>query len=130
MACKSGEEQQETAPFLEITWKLVGFVDAQADTMKAIEATAWKQCYLLTFHQDGTLSGYTSTNLLYGTYEVDTETGSMAIKAMGGTEINELFDGKRYIECMYKVTSYNLSDKNLMLYYSPTDYLLFNPDEP
>jgi hypothetical protein len=127
MACKS--EKEDVTPLIGTTWKLVGFVDAQADTMKTAEPVG-DQCYLLTFHQDGTLSGYTSTNEAGGEYEINTQTGSLIIKSFGGlTMINELFDGNRYIECMYKVTYYNLSDKNLKLYYSPTDYLLFNPYE-
>jgi hypothetical protein len=127
MACQS--EKEETIPLIGTTWKLVGF-EAQAGTMKTAEPVG-RQCYLLTFHQDGTLSGYISTNEARGVYEINTQTGALIIKNFGGmTEINELFDGNQYIECMKKVTSYNVSAKNLKLYYSPTEYLLFQPDEP
>ncbi|MGQ1944271.1 hypothetical protein [Ornithobacterium rhinotracheale] len=45
---------------------------------------------------------------------------------MGGTKINELFDGNKYVDALQKTQRYSFTKKgNLQLFYSDTEYLLF-----
>lgn len=44
---------------------------------------------------------------------------------LGGTKINELFDGRKYVEALHQVNRFGIVSKQLKLYYSDTDYLLF-----
>ncbi|MDR2126335.1 MAG: META domain-containing protein [Prevotellaceae bacterium] len=109
-------------------WKLAGFVDVQICTMKTAEPIG-EQCYLLTFHEDGVISGSTSTNTFFGSYEL-VNGSNISINLGNMTAINELFDGLRYIDCMNNVISYISFDERLILYYNPTNYLLFNSNMP
>jgi hypothetical protein len=121
IACK--KEKEEPNPLVDTTWKLVGFVDAQADTIKPHSCNT---CFLVTFHGDGTLSGRTSTNDAGGTYEITNQLDErINISFQVTTMIGEHPDGHLFIECMNKVTSYSLWGMYLLLYYSPTVYLLF-----
>jgi hypothetical protein len=127
MACQ--REKEEINPLVGTTWKLAGFVDTQIDTIETPEHDC-EHCFLLKFHEDGTLSGYTSANGAEGTYEMNTTSQSLTISFATTTEIMEAPDGLRYIECLNKVTSYTLSGNSLNLYYSPTNYLFFNSYTP
>jgi heat shock protein HslJ len=123
-----GKEEENKITSLDgITWKLVGFVDAQGNTVKPHNCST---CFLVTFHKDGTFSGYTSANDIWGTYEIDINLQKLTISSFAMTEVAEHPDGSLFIECMNNVTSYKLLNEQLSLYYSSTNYLLFNPVLP
>ena len=52
------------------------------------------------------------------------KTGILKIKQLGGTEINELYDGKYYIESLYLIDSFQITDRGLELYYENKKYYL------
>jgi hypothetical protein len=126
IACK--KEKEEPNPLVNTTWKLAGFVDAQADTIKPRNCNT---CFLVTFHGDGTLSGYSAANDAGGTYEITNYRDKLiTISFYAWTKVLEPPDGSLFIECMNKVTSYSLLDEHLSLYYGATNYLLFNSYMP
>ena len=75
-------------------------------------------CYLLEFNKKKTFSGKSSTNKLQGNYEIDFTTHSIHITVGAMTQINELFDGKLYLETLNIVQSFDLQENTLRLYYN------------
>lgn len=111
-------------PIIGTKWKLIGFVDSGANTIKLAEPSEGNT-YTLIFGEDETVSGVTSTNQATGTYTLDGH--ELQITTWGMTYINELFDGPLYLEVINKVHSYQLSAKGLILNYAPKKYLLYKP---
>lgn len=112
-------------PLVGTQWKLIGFVDARRHKVKPAEPEG-EGTYLLTFNENGEISGRTSTNTAFGKYSLDDDQLSI-LEFHNITEINELFDGRYYIESMNNVFSFNLSPKGLVLYYNAQKSLLFKP---
>lgn len=123
MGCEKDTKSNIPTELLK-TWKLEGFVDVKTETLKPAEPVGEK-CYVLTFRENYTLAGYTSTNEVYGTYSIDADKKLLKIINFGGTEINELFDGPRYVDAIFKIESFSLSEDRLKLFYDGDYYLQF-----
>lgn len=107
-------------------WTLVGFYDVEKDSLKEAEPKD-EQCYNLSFDTDTTISGTSSTNKIWGAYKANYELSTIQITNLGGTEINELFDGQLYMESLWQVNFFTITNKELKLYYSDKkNYLLYN----
>jgi len=123
-ACKE-KETLETQLLENTKWKLIGFFDTIADTIKIAEPES-EMCYLLSFDKNKTLFGISSTNEFQGSYKIDYSTNIINITIGQITEINELFDGKLYIKSLNNVEIFSLIENELRLYYnSKQNYLLF-----
>jgi hypothetical protein len=122
----ASNEQTNTDNLIGNKWKLVKFVNVSEDTTKDPEPSS-EHCYWIIFNNDSTLLGKSSTNDLYGNYQINTQTSTIQIYPVGGTKRNELFDGRFYMECLSSVCSFEVTDTYLKLFYNKTDYLLFNP---
>lgn len=122
--CKKGKEEPTS---IIGTWKCIGFGDAKGKLTKEIEPKDCKECYTITFKEDGKFNGHSSTNEVFGKYNYNLSTYNFAFLSWGGTEINELIDGPLYVESMSKVTEFNFSQKGeLLLYYNnKKEYLIF-----
>ena len=106
-------------------WKLVGFVDVVADTMKIAEPESEK-CYILSFDNERTLSGVGCANTLSGNYDINYNTNNINILIWNTTEINHLFDEKLYLETLNIIQSFYVQGKELKLYYNDNkNYLLY-----
>lgn len=105
------------------SWKLEGFGDTKTNAFREAEPKDCTICYTLIFLRNGMLTGKSSTNEIGGEYQIKGE--SLDFLKIGGTKINELFDGRNYVEALYKVHRFEIVSKQLKLYYSDTDYLLF-----
>lgn len=113
--------------FTDTKWKLIGFVNANNNTIKIAQPEN-DYSYVLTFYSDGTFQGKTSTNQVLGKYEINSKTGVLKIVQFGGTEINELQDGKYYVDALLSIDAYAIKERGLELYYDNKDYyLLFEP---
>lgn len=116
-------------PLIGTQWKLVGFVDEKRSTVKLAEPVG-EDTYLLTLNKNGEISGRTSTNTAFGKYSLDSDLKAVVISQFNHlTKINELYDGRNYIESMNHVFSFKLFSKGLALYYEDQKYLLFSPIE-
>ena len=114
----------DNLPLIGTAWKLIGFADAHKSTIKIAEP-AEGDCYTLLFNEDGTIDGVTSTNKIFGKYEV-MKGRNIIIKEFGGTKINELFDGPTDIENLLNTKSYSITEKGLALYHDGNrKYLLY-----
>ncbi len=106
-------------------WKLEGFGNTVDNTMKEAEPKDCEQCYTVTLREDGILTGHTSTNELMGTYIVNGRNFTMVF---AGTEINELYDGKKYIDALNQVNQFEVfsEPRSMRLYYNgENNYLQF-----
>lgn len=123
LAC---EDVDKTKPehWHGVTWKLVGFVDAEGNLEQVKPDDV--RCYWIIFNQDGTYYGASSTNEIDGKYDFNAKALKIHILSYGGTKINELFDGKLYVENLKSIHSFSYTKEELKLYYDEgNNYLLF-----
>lgn len=106
------------------SWKLVGFGNINDTQIKIAEPKNCDTCYVITFNNDGKLSGHSSTNQLLGAYQLN-ENNKIQILKLEGTEINELLDGKLFVRSLKDIFKYEINNCELKLYYSDIEYLLF-----
>jgi len=103
-------------------------VNVEIDVIKIAEPIDEK-CYLITFKEDFSFSGTSSTNEIWGEYEIDNTLSNIAITRMGGTKLGEVFDGGLYMQSLKKIFSFSLHENELKLYYNRQDYLFFKSQE-
>ena len=122
--CKKKNENKN--PLKNTEWKLINFVDVGNNTKKTPEPDSEK-CYILKFLENGdSLTTTSSTNNFIGTYTIDIKTSSISITSLGGTKINEIYDGILYVESLIKVNKYTIDKDILKLYYNDNkNYLEF-----
>ncbi|TRX72187.1 hypothetical protein [Carboxylicivirga sp. M1479] len=125
----SGCEEEANIPLLGI-WKCKGFYTSNPESFKQIMPEDCKSCYTLELKSNGTVAGQTSTNEVMGFYEVNPSLKQISFTNFGGTEINELFDGRQYVEAILQVHSYQINDLGelLLFYANESQYLLFVAD--
>ena len=124
--CRRIEDIQQN-PLLG-TCKLVGFGNTADNTFREAEPKDCEQCYTITFREDGTFFGYTSTNEVGGRYIVETTAQKIEFINFGGTKINELPDGHVYADAFNSVNLFEINSNKLRLYYNNgLNFLLFNP---
>ncbi len=99
------------------TWKCIGFGDTKTGKIKPIQPTNCDKCYVITFKEYGVLNGFTSSNKIFGNYEFNNDSGYILLHSLMGTEVNELCDGKLYVECLSTSINYSFSDKDELLLY-------------
>jgi heat shock protein HslJ len=105
-------------------WKLVKFVNVSEGITKDPEPSS-DSCYWIMFNNDGTMCGQSSTNELFGYYQINFSTLTIQL-LVGGTKISEMFDGSLYMEKINLVDSFNLTNTDLKMYYNnQQNYLLF-----
>ena len=108
-------------------WKFVCFVDAVTGEMKRAEPFATMYNFLI-FNEDKILSGFSSSNELYGNYEIDTSTCGISIDIQAMSEVVECLDGSLFVELLNKVDFFSLQKHELRLYYNnKQNYLLLKP---
>ena len=106
--CKKKNENNN--PLKNTEWKLINFVDVANNTKKTPEPDSEK-CYTLKFLEKG---------------DSLTTTSSISITSLGGTKINEIYDGILYVESLIKVNKYTIDKDVLKLYYNDNkNYLEF-----
>ncbi len=124
IGCEKDEEKTVNRKIYG-TWKCVGFGNTQTDKITPIEPQNSEKCYIITFKKDGTMSGYSSTNELKGNYEVSNNNQCL-FTSFGGTKRGEIGDGDLFWKRMRLVSFYEIKKEKLSLFYSKTEYLLFN----
>jgi hypothetical protein len=118
-----------------VKWKLIGIGDVKTDELKALKSYTvdgkdCKKCYTVTFKENGTFTGFSTTNELYGNYLINYSTHDFKISELGGLKINELGDGNIYFTLLGTVQSYDLIESGLKLYYNnKNNYLLFSEQD-
>ncbi|MCK0206044.1 hypothetical protein [Ornithobacterium rhinotracheale] len=125
-ACNNDDDPKPPTELIG-QWKCLGFGNTNGE-FRVIEPTERAEgIYILHFKSDFTFTGVTSTNEVGGKYKAN-NSKTFKILSLGGTKINELFDGKKYVDALQKTQRYSFTKKgNLQLFYSDTEYLLFKP---
>ena len=110
-------------------WKLVGFYDNDINTkiFKEAEPKDCKECYILEFDTDSTVTGYSTSNPTFGWYKIDYSLLILKfIQFHCVSEVGEIGDGNLYVEVINKVNSFSFAEKELKLFYNDKkNYLLF-----
>lgn len=120
-ACSKSDENDE---LINTSWKLFGFYSHEADSIEIAQPEDCEYCYVITFHEDGKISGRTTSNDFGGEYTISDD--HFSIHDCNTTQIVEMYDGKRFYSSLLQSTRYSLFDRQLKLYYNNQDYLLFN----
>ena len=120
------KEKGNKNPLKNTEWKLINFVDVGNNTKKTPEPNS-EMCYILKFLETAdSLTAVSSTNNFIGTYTIDIKTSSISITSLGGTKINEIYDGILYVESLIKANKYTIDKDILKLYYNENkNYLEF-----
>ena len=119
-----------------VKWKLAGIVDVKTGELKALKSYTdngkdCEKCYTVTFKEDGTFTGFSTTNEMYGNYLINYSTHDFKISGLGGTKINELGDGEIYCNILKTVQSFDLVESELKLYYNnKNNYLSYKLMSP
>ncbi len=122
------EDHTLTDDLLIGTWKCVGFGNSETDKVVPIEPQDCDKCYILTFKENGTIEGQTSTNALSGEYKIygNKKVNRLHFDKLEGTEIGEIGDGDKYYHIFHRRKHYKIKDNQLFIYYPEKEYLLFN----
>ncbi|ASB48231.1 META domain-containing protein [Alkalitalea saponilacus] len=115
-------------PLLETTWTLIGFANEKSNRIK-LAVPNDDNCYTLIFGDNGSIKGHTSTNIAGGKYYLDNKSTINIISFGPETYINEIFDGKAFIDAVNNVFSYQITQKGLVLKYQKDKHMLFKPIE-
>jgi hypothetical protein len=108
------------------SWKTVGIMDAQTDSLMKLEPKDCWNCYTLTFDTDTTFSSFSTTNHRSGTYSY--EAHNFHIASSVGTELGELGDGYLWGGILWSIDIFTRLENELRLYYNKRqNYLLFIP---
>jgi heat shock protein HslJ len=110
-------------------WKLTGFANVTNGIIKTPEPDS-ENHYWIIFNDDNTLSGKSSNNELFGSYEADYKAATLRITKLGGTKMGEILDGELFVKSLQSVYYFSIRKTSLQLYYNDTDYLLFNAIQP
>ena len=107
-------------------WKLEGYASSESKQITLVLGN--KNSYYLTLNKDGTFTGMSYINYIEGKYSFtnrgvftfeSSDSFSEAIK-------NDADAAKVYLNRLSRVTNYRVFVNQLHLYYSDTEYLLFN----
>ncbi|MDR2805319.1 MAG: META domain-containing protein [Dysgonamonadaceae bacterium] len=120
--CSENQSNSENSSLTETKWKLTSFVTSGDAKTPEPESD---NNYWIIFKDDSTFLAKSSTNDLAGKYKLNFSSSTISITELGGTKINELFDGKFFVESLAAVRSFDLQEDALKLYYNEADYLLF-----
>ena len=101
MSCSKSSNDSSSNP-LQGTWKLIAVIDETGNGRKPDPTVAdCPDCYVVTFNNDGTLTGKTHTNLLRGNYSFSAESSVLSIeKGLGSTNTAETADGELLIKVL------------------------------
>ncbi len=124
IGCEKDEEKTVNRKIYG-TWKCVGFGNTETDKVTPMEPQDCDRCYVITFKKDGTIEGYSSTNKLMGYYKISNN-NQFVFTRFGGTKLGERGNGSLFWKRMRRVSSYQIKKEKLSLFYSKTEYLLFN----
>ena len=117
--------KKENKNSLENTeWKLVSIVDYINNTIKIPEPNKDNN-FIVKFQANGLASGYSSSNTINGTYNVDYKSQTIKISIDISTFVEESPDGYAFLQYIIKVDKFVLDDNILKLYYNNQIYLEF-----
>lgn len=105
-------------------WKFIGFGKLNSSETQTPDPHP-NYMYRLHLEKDGTLTGYSSVNDLYGKYKINSTNKKVEILNIGGTEVAETTDGNEYVNALTKIKSYDITENQLKLFYEGDEFLLF-----
>ena len=107
---------------INTSWKLLGIVDSETGSLSEIEPKDCAECYTLTFDTETTARGKSMLNHVFLTRlnPIEVHCGSYASDCIGGSQ-----KCNYYCELLNTVSSYEVHENELKLYFNGKNYLLF-----
>ena len=107
-------------------WKFYGFGAYDSEEIRKAKPNDCESCYIITFGEDGKITGTTSSNDFSGDYIISVDSLTI-LQPVCTTKVGEIGDGFEFYESLLSCTNYVINDKQLFLYYNnKKNYLLFN----
>lgn len=132
-ACNSNHDVEPdyipyTPDLTGTSWRLLGFGTKSGDFQLA-EPQDNNTYYLLRFEEDGTISGFATSNHIYGYYLIHDD--EIELDGYYSTRMSERYpDGYDFINAIGQSSQYEVLNGQLKLYYEKRKkYLLMNPLE-
>ena len=132
VGCDKKDDKEKT---IVGKWKLIGTVDIETGTITELKPKD-DRCYYLSFNEDNTYSGISSTNDLTGEYTANLDDSTIGMAVRVTTNRAEMVDGGLYLDFLRFVQTFSLpSNEELRLYGTDRHgndwgkYLLFKRQE-
>lgn len=112
------------------TWQLTEFVNTGTNKSQVVSLPAGSDSYQITFRKDSTWFGTSSSNHLSGKYSIVGARRLIKLSEITTTRMPESGYGNQYIQSLSEVSEYEVTDKELRLYYTKEKYLRYLPYPP
>lgn len=118
------DQDEEITDITSVTWKLYGYGNVMTGLIRKSESLEHNWQNIVTFSKEGTISGYSSSNDLYGEYSISGS--NMEIIRWGGSKVGEVLDGEKFFQSFKLCKEFEITNNWLKLYYNEGhDILLF-----
>ncbi|GHV08104.1 hypothetical protein FACS1894160_1830 [Bacteroidia bacterium] len=128
-SCNNSDEQNglNDIDLVGTKWKLTSFVVNETPKMPE---PASENCYWVSFNNDNTLTGKSSSNAIAGYQEINRKLSHIQINAGFATEAMERSpDGELFLKNLNSSYRYTTTKNTLKLYHTEKNYLLFKKIE-
>ena len=120
------DQDEEITDIRGVTWKLFGYGNVMTGLIQKSESLDNNWQNIVTFSKEGTISGHTSSNSLFGEYSISGS--NIEIFRLLSTAVNEVLDGDKFQDALQLCKEYEITNNWLKLYYNDGhNILLFKP---
>jgi len=118
------DQDEEITDITDVTWKLYGYGDSATGLIRKSKSLEYNRMNIITFSKDGTLSGHSTSNELFGEYTISGF--NIDIFTFGGTKVGEVsyLDGYEFCESFRLCKKFEITNNWLKLYYNEGKNLL------
>ena len=103
---------------LHNSWKLTGFGSVNGDNIdiRVAQPEDCESCFIVTFNNDGMVSGNTTTNDFVGNYSINAN--KIRLENMVVSKVGEVYDGCEFYQALIGCSSFLIANKQLYLFYN------------
>ena len=110
------DQDEKITDIRGVTWKLFGYGNVMTGLIQKSESLDNNWQNIVTFSKEGTISGYSSSNDLYGEYFISGS--NIEIIRWGGSKVGEVLDGEEFFQSFKLCKEFEITNNWLKLYYN------------
>ena len=110
------DQDEKITDIRGVTWKLFGYGNVMTGLIQKSESLDNNWQNIVTFSKEGTISGYSSSNDLYGEYSISGS--NIEIIRWGGSKVGEVLDGEKFFQSFKLCKEFEITNNWLKLYYN------------
>ena len=119
---KAPSSHKNITSITNVTWKLYGYGVTNTGLVRKSESLDNNWQNIVLFTEDGSFSGHTSSNDLFGEYTISGS--NIEIIRLGGTKVGEILDGIEFHKALQVCQEYKITNNWLLLYYNEGQNIL------